>query len=150
MVPGVFRTAPIADGLRDSEWEKSTLKMVTVRVVQFRSGTSKLLSLKTVIEENPHTTIPEICERCDVSTGTAARIVCDDLSLRKIATRWTPPLRTDQQNKQRVEFSRIQDPAKTVNSELHTLFPPAYQHAFDLGSDDWNCVCEAGESNLKV
>ena len=35
----MFRTAMFADGLRDSELEKSTLKMVTVSVVKFRSGT---------------------------------------------------------------------------------------------------------------
>ena len=127
MAPGAFHTAPTADGLRNSELEKSTLKMVTVRVVQFRSGTSKLCFKKTpLIEENPHTTIREIFERCDVSTGTAARTVCDDLHLRKITARWTPHLLTDQQ-----PFSRIQDLTKTLNSELHTLFLSDYQNAFD-------------------
>ena len=39
--PAVFHTALFAGGLRDSELEKSALKMVTVQVVQFRSRTSK-------------------------------------------------------------------------------------------------------------
>ena len=52
---------------------------------------------KKLIEEDPHITIPE---RCDVSIGTAERIVRNYLNLRKIAARWIPHLLTDQRKKQ--------------------------------------------------
>ena len=42
MEPTAFRAALFADGLRDSELERSVLTMVTVRVVQVLSGTRKL------------------------------------------------------------------------------------------------------------
>ena len=96
----VFRAALSADGLRDSQLEKSALKMVTIRVVQFRLGTSKLLFVKKLIEQNPH----EMCERCAVSIGTAAKNVRDDLNQKKkIVARLIPHLLPDQQKKQRVD-----------------------------------------------
>ena len=49
------------------------------RPVSLRSEHA-VLFVKKLIEENPHTAIREIC---DVSIGTAQRIVRDDLNLRK-------------------------------------------------------------------
>ena len=50
----MFHTALFADGLRDSELEKSALKMVTDSVDQFQSGTSKLLFVQRLTEADPH------------------------------------------------------------------------------------------------
>ena len=95
----VFRAAPFADGLRDSDsqLEKSAFKMVTLRVAQCWSGTSKLIFARKKNIEDRHVTIRETCERCDVSIGTAERNVQDDLRLRKMAARWIPHLLTNQQ-----------------------------------------------------
>ena len=72
----MFRPVLFADGLRDSEQEKPVFKKVIVRVVQYRSGTSKLfLFCVKKIEENQHITIREVCDSCAVSTDTAERIV---------------------------------------------------------------------------
>ena len=65
-----------------------------------------MVFIKKPIEEDPRITIRKICERCDVSVGTATRIVRDDLNLREIAARWIALLLTDQQKKQRVECSK--------------------------------------------
>ena len=43
--PNMFRSVQFADGLRNSELEKSAVKVVTVRVVHIRPGTSKLCFL---------------------------------------------------------------------------------------------------------
>ena len=85
----MYRNVPFAYGLRDSKLEKSSLNMVPVRIVQLRSGTSKLSFFvkKELTEENQHISIRELCEKCDVSTGTAVRIVRDDLDLTKIVAR---------------------------------------------------------------
>ena len=55
------RTALFADGLRDSELEKSALKIVTILVIQFQSRMNKLcfFFLKKLVKEDPHTTIRE-------------------------------------------------------------------------------------------
>ena len=72
----------------------AALKMITIQVIQFQSGTSKLLFVKKLTEENSYITIREIY---DFSIGTAERIVPDVLNLKKIVERWIPYLQTDQQ-----------------------------------------------------
>ena len=63
-----------------------------------------VLFVKKLIEENLRIIICEICEGCDVSVGTAARIVRDDINLKKkkkkVVAKWIPHLLTDQQKKQ--------------------------------------------------
>ena len=54
MEPNVFRTTPFADGWRDWELQKSPLKMVIVRLVQFRSRARKLCSLWRNILKKVH------------------------------------------------------------------------------------------------
>ena len=65
---------------------KSALKMVTVRRLCF------LWEKGNHTEEHPYVIIPELKDRCAASIGTAKKNVCDDLNLRKTATRWTPCL----------------------------------------------------------
>ena len=56
--------------------------------------------MKKPIEENPHITIREICDRGDVSIGTAERIVRGNLSLKKkIVTTWISHHLADEQQK---------------------------------------------------
>ena len=42
-----------------------------------------MLFVKKLHDENPHKTIREMCEGCDVSIGTAERIVHENINLRK-------------------------------------------------------------------
>ena len=145
MEPAVFCTAPFAEGLGDSELQKSALKMVTIRVVRFWSGMRKLLFVKKLMEEDPHITVPEICEICDLSIGTAEGIVRDDLNPRKIVVRWVYTLIKETLANGR-KCSRIQGLAKAVNSELHAFSPSDYRNAFE----SWRrqpqlCVRSRGE-----
>ena len=83
--PAVFCTALFADGLKESRAGKVSFEddhrqgcPVSVRNEQ------TVLVIKKLIEENPHISI---CERCDVSIGTAERVVHGDLNLKKKKSR---------------------------------------------------------------
>ena len=84
-----------------------------------------MVFIKKPIEEDPRITIRKICERCDVSVGTATRIVRDDLNLREIAARWIALLLTDQQKKQRVKCTKdllkMFEPANSVVMSSHVM-----------------------------
>ena len=62
--------------------------------------------IKSLIEEDPHMTIRELSEACDLSIGTIHSILHEDLQMRNLAARWVPHLLTDEQKKWRVDCSR--------------------------------------------
>ena len=62
--------------------------------------------VKSLIDEDPHSTIRELSEACDLSIGTIHSILHEDLQMRNLAARWVPHLLTDEQKKRRVDCSR--------------------------------------------
>ena len=62
--------------------------------------------VKSLVDEDPHSTIRELSEACDLSVGTIHSILHEDLHMRNLAARWVPHLLTDEQKKRRVDCSR--------------------------------------------
>ena len=93
---------PFAYGFRDSELEKSALKMVTVRVIQFRSGVSKPCFLCRKLLNKTH--IYLFVKDVTFQLAQLKELWVMILSWKKkIMARWVPHLLKDQQKKQRVE-----------------------------------------------
>ena len=61
--------------------------------------------VKRLIEEDPHSTVRELSEACELSIGTINNILHKDLHMRKLAARWVPHLLSDDQKQQRVACS---------------------------------------------
>ena len=53
--------------------------------------------VKRLIEEDPHSTVRELSEACELSIGTINNILHKDLHMRKLAARWVPHLLSDDQ-----------------------------------------------------
>ena len=53
--------------------------------------------VKSLIDEDPHSTIRELSEACDPSVGTIHSILHEDLHMRNLAARWVPRLLTEEQ-----------------------------------------------------
>ena len=62
--------------------------------------------VERLVAEDPHSTIRELSEACDLSTGTIHSILHEDLHMRKLAARWVPHLLSEEQKKRRVACSR--------------------------------------------
>lgn len=75
------------------------------RPLEGRNETNIAL-VKSLIEEDPHSTIRELSEACDLSVGTIYNILHEDLRMRNLAARWVPHLLTEEQKKRRVDCSR--------------------------------------------
>ena len=62
--------------------------------------------MKRISKEDPHSTIKELSEACDLLIGTIHSIIHQDLHMRKQSARWVPHLLTDDQKKRRVQCAQ--------------------------------------------
>ena len=59
-------------------------------------------TVKTLIEEDTRYTVQEIEELIGIHSSSVLKILCEQLGLSKICTRWVPHLLTDEQKQSRV------------------------------------------------
>ena len=87
-------------GRAPSDWGNRVERALLARNEQ------NIAYVKRLIEEDPHSTVRELSEACELSIGTINSILHKDLHMRKLAARWVPHLLSDDQKKQRVACSR--------------------------------------------
>ena len=89
-----------------------------------------IAQVKALVEGDQHSTVRELSDTCGLSIGTVHTILHDDLHMKKLAARWVPHLLTDEQKKQRVDFSR---------NLLHSFEPNGTKRLCDVltGDETW-------------
>ena len=62
--------------------------------------------VKSLMDEDPHSTIRKLSDTCCLSIGTIYNILLKDLHMKNLAARWVAHLLTDEQKEQQVDCSR--------------------------------------------
>ena len=88
------------EGREEIEDEERSGRPVT------ESTPENIEEIRSIVSDDPHTTIEKLQEHTDLSYGTVQRILSDHLELRKITARYIPKQLTDYQRSERVRICK--------------------------------------------